>query len=73
MSDSSNDSGMAKSQTEGSQQITVRVDGRLIDRAERLIDFVTEETGRTSTRADVFREAMLRGLRALEHQRDKSK
>ena len=55
-----------------SQQITVRVDSRMVDRADELLDFVSEETGRVAVRADVWREALVRGLKELERQRDKA-
>lgn len=48
------------------ERISVRVDARLVQRAEALIDHVSEETGRSAKLADVWREALLRGLRELE-------
>jgi hypothetical protein len=56
-----------------SQQITVRVDTRLIDRADALLEFVSEDTGRAAVRADVWREALIAGLRELERRRDKDR
>lgn len=53
------------------QQITVRVDPRLTARADALIDLVANETGRDAVRSDVWREALVRGLRELERMRDK--
>jgi hypothetical protein len=53
------------------QQITVRVDARMIERADSLLNLVAEETGRGAVRADVWREALIRGLRELERLRDK--
>lgn len=47
-------------------QITVRVDPRLVERADALIDFVAKASGRPATRADAWREALVRGLLALE-------
>ena len=57
----------------GAEQITVRVDRSLIDRAEGLIAFVGESKALPAVRADVFREAILIGLKALEKDRDKKK
>ncbi len=54
-----------------SHQITVRIDTRLLDRADALIEFVSGETGRAAVRADVWREALIAGLKELERRRDK--
>ncbi len=58
-------------------QVTLKVTTRLVERADDLIDHVSEavfrhsETGQTATRADVWREAILRGLKSLEKDREK--
>ena len=46
--------------------VTVRVDARLVERADALVGSVAESSGRAATRADVWREALVRGLRELE-------
>lgn len=53
-------------------QITIRVSPRFIERADALIEFVSDRSGRNVTRADVWREALVLGLAALERERAKS-
>lgn len=55
-----------------SQQITVRVDTRLIERADELIEHVTDLTGNPATRADVWRQVIIKGLAALEREHEKA-
>jgi len=50
-------------------QITVKVDPRIIARAEELRDVVTNETGLSATLADVYRIALIRGLQSLEREK----
>ena len=47
-------------------QITVKLDAALLERADALIDVVSDELGVVAKRADVLRLALVRGLRALE-------
>lgn len=49
-----------------SVQITVRVDPALLDRADTLRDSVTARNGIPAARADVWREALVKGLAVLE-------
>lgn len=51
-----------------SQQITVRVDARLLDRADALTEHVAGLTGGAATRADVWRQAIIKGLQVLERE-----
>jgi DNA-directed RNA polymerase specialized sigma24 family protein len=59
---------------EKGDRTTVRLGARLDDdtlrRAERLVGYVSRRFGRPATRPDVLREALLRGLTALESARD---
>ncbi len=55
---------------EGSIQMSARVDSSMVDRADSLIAHVTTKRGLTSKRADVWREALIIGLRMLEQERD---
>lgn len=62
---------MAAKGEKASVQITVRVDPSVVTRCEKLLPKVQKrvlaETGRgDTTRADVFRDAFMRGLRAME-------
>jgi hypothetical protein len=52
--------------TPASEQITVRVDPALIQRADALIDSLTERNGLPAARADVYRLALIKGMRDLE-------
>lgn len=52
-----------------SQQITVRVDDKLVERADQLLDYVTDIIGQRAVRADVWRRALVVGLALLEHER----
>lgn len=56
---------------EKSVQLTVKVDPRIVERADALVDHVAKDTGIAATRADVLRIAIVRGLQAIE--RDKSR
>ena len=47
-------------------QTTMRMDPSMLDRADRLIDSFTKRYGKRATRTDVLREALAKGLRALE-------
>jgi hypothetical protein len=60
---------MTAKDEQGSAQITIRIDPGMIDRADALLDLVAERTGRGGKRADVWREALVAGLRELERQR----
>ncbi len=51
---------------ENNCNLTIRVDARLLERADALIDVVSERLGRRALRADVWREALVRGLQELE-------
>lgn len=55
-----------------SQQITIRLDARILARADALLELVAHETGRDAARSDVLREALVRGLRDLERQRERA-
>ncbi len=50
------------------QQVTIKLDARVLARAEALVDGLSETTGRPCTRVDVLREALVRGLRSLERE-----
>lgn len=54
-------------------QITIRLTNRILEKAEALCEFVSEETGRIVTRSEVLREATLIGLKSLEAKRDREK
>jgi hypothetical protein len=49
-------------------QLTIRVSVRVAMRAEALIEHVGRSLGIPATRTDVVREALLRGLDALERE-----
>ena len=51
-------------------QLSVRVDARVVPRADALLDRVSELIGHPARRADVLREALLLGLAELELRRD---
>ncbi len=60
---------MAKAKPEpesDEHQLSLRVHPRVVERADALLDFLTEQTGRKCVRSDVLREALTRGLRILE-------
>lgn len=56
---------MARPRSHGTQ-MGLRLDPAILDRADALIDAVSASRGAPASRADVIREAILRGLRALE-------
>jgi len=63
---------MARS--DGSNQITIRVHPAIVERADELVDFVGARTNQaTPSRADVWREALLRGIAELERERGEAK
>jgi hypothetical protein len=47
-------------------QLKVRVSRRILRRADRLAQRVSEQLGLPATRTDVLRQALLRGLALLE-------
>lgn len=49
-----------------SVQISIRVEPQLVDRVDDLIEFVGKRTGLRAKRADVWREAIIIGLREME-------
>lgn len=55
-------------EADGSIQISVRVEPNLVSRADELLNYVTERTGRPSKRSDVWREVIITGMRELERQ-----
>lgn len=52
-------------------QISVRVSARVNERADRLREFIADENGGGSSRADVFRAALILGIRELEKKQAK--
>lgn len=61
--------GAPVARSDGSNQITIRVHPAIVDRADALVDFVGERTNQaTPSRADVWREALLRGIAELERE-----
>lgn len=50
--------------------LNLRVHVKLVERTDGLLDYMAEELGRKVTRSDVWREALMRGLRAMEKARD---
>jgi hypothetical protein len=61
----------AKVPTEATQQVSVVVSRALVERADTLIPVVSGQMGKNALRSDVWRVALLAGLRELERQRDK--
>ncbi len=58
---------MAKKEQTADHPLSLRLQIDLVDRADALIDFLAKETGGVGlTRSDVFREAIVRGLRVME-------
>ena len=49
-------------------QISVRVEPDMVDRADELVTHMSARTGRIGKRSDVWREALIVGLRELERQ-----
>ena len=50
--------------------LSLRIHAKLVERADGLIEFLSEQSGRVCTRSDVWREALVRGLRAIEKARE---
>lgn len=50
-------------------QITVKVSPRIVERADELVPFVSEDQGRDVTRADVYRHALSLGLSVIARRR----
>jgi hypothetical protein len=57
---------------EESIQITVRVGASVIDRADELVEYLSGLRGIPAARADVYREALLIGLKTLKEKADKA-
>lgn len=57
---------------QGSVQSAFRMSPDIWERASDLIEFVSARRGVPSTRTDVLREAIVRGLVAIEKERDKA-
>lgn len=54
------------------EQVTLRLDSEVLDRAERLTEFLTSEAGATADRAKVLRAAVMLGLKELEKRKAKA-
>jgi hypothetical protein len=50
----------------GNVQVNVKVTPEIVERAEKLIPYLTKENGFQAKRSEVLREALLLGLSALE-------
>lgn len=58
---------------EKSIQITIRVGHSVVERADELIEYVSETRALPVARADVLREALTVGLATLKHRAEKAK
>jgi len=47
-------------------QVSVKVDSSVVGRADALVRFLAEQSGRPTTRADVLRDSIMKGLREME-------
>lgn len=54
------------------EQLALRLDSDVITRALRLIPYWTEHSGIPSSKTDVIRAALMRGLREIEKDRARS-
>ncbi len=52
-------------------QMSCRVEPSLIDRADNLIEYISAKRGFPVKRADVWREALIAGLREIEKRAEK--
>ena len=62
---------VAKAST-ANDQIVVRAAPELIERAEALVDFLSDLRGHRVTKSHVYREALMEGLAVLERRSKKT-
>lgn len=60
---------MPRPNMKGFDQVAIRFSPDVVKRVEALIPYVSERQGLLATKTDVFRDAIMRGLRELERER----